>query len=465
MKLAKFVFLSLGVLFVVSCNDRLSDIGPSVQPHDDRVAGNEYELLLQSNTVKRESIYSSNTLGVLGSIYDESFGDFNGEFLAQVRTGDNPGFDKIVDNKIDSTVVRINFKQYVGDKDSPIKIGVYSLDENVTRKEFSVSDLSKYRKEENLIGVKNVILSKDAFSGNYGDVNLNSFDIKINNEIGEKIYNTYREHPEYFKDQDTFNEKVLHGFIISPQTGRGFMVQTVGIALNLYYTVVEKDKDGKDTKVAKKITFINTENTSQVNGLVNKYNDKLLEIRDDYTYVTSPAGVITRITLSKDEINKILKNTGNVNVGHNWMIVSAQSKLKVEVPEKVLLNPAANVLVVRSDVASSFFEKDMSVSGFNAMGFISTTYDITKLTYDFSNISGVLNNFIKENAKYDATSNSLVVNKDLDLDIIPVNLQIYNDSNSGRQYSRLQEYMFPSIVRLSKKQEDLKLRVITSKFN
>lgn len=465
MKLVKFVFLSFGVLFFTSCNDRLSEIGRSVQPQDDRVSGNEYELLLQSKTVKRENIYSTNTLGLLGNIYDESFGDFKGEFLVQVRTGDNPDFENIIDGKIDSTVLRINFSQFVGDKDSPIKIGVYSLDENVGRKGFSVNDLSKYRKENNLLGFKDVVLSKDAYSGYYGEVKLNYFDIKIDNSVGENIYNMYKTNPSYFRDQDTFNEKVLHGFLVSPSTGRGFMVQTVGVALSVYYTVIEKDKEGKDTKVAKKVTFINTENTSQVNGLSNKYNEKLLQSSDEYTYVTSPAGVVTRITLSKDEINKILKNTGNVNVGHNWMIVSAQSKLKVEVPEKVLLNPASNVLVVRSDVASSFFEKDMSVSGFNAMGFISTTYDITKLTYDFSNISGVLNNFIKENAKYDATSNSLVVDKDLDLDIIPVNLMVYTDSNSGRQYSKLQEYMFPSIVRLSKKQENLKLRVITSKFN
>lgn len=450
----------------MSCNDKLSEIGGSIQPENDRVSGSEYELTFDANTVEKDHIYSTNTLGLLGSVYDESFGDFKGEFLAQVRTGEKPDFDGIIDNKIDSTVLRINFSKFVGDTNLPIKIGVYSLDANVGREDFSVTDLSsKYKKESNLIGSKNIILSKDVYSGSYGDGPVNYFDIKINNNIGEKIYNLYKSHPEYFRNQDDFNEKVLHGFFVSPLTGRGFIIQTLGIALNVYYTVNSKDKDGNDVKVAKKVTFINTENTSQINGLSNMNNEKLLQPNNDYTYISSPAGVVTKLTLSKEEINKILKNVGNVSVGHNWMIVSAQTKLKVDVPEKILLNPAVNVFVVRSEFASSFFQKDKPISGFNALGFISSPYDINKLTYDFSNISGILNNFIRENSTYDAASNSMVVSKDLNLDIIPVSVVVYNDPGSGRQYSKLQEYIFPSIVRLSKRKGDMTMRIVTSKFN
>lgn len=462
--------ITLSILSIIgllsSCNNNsLSEIGESIQPTADKVAGTEYQLQFESQTIPSQNIYSTNTLGLLGNIYDDNFGEFKGEFIAQVRTAPGLTFpSNIVNNKIDSTIIRVNFIQSIGSKDLPIKIAVYELDNSVTRQAFSEKNLDKYKVKSKLIGSSNIIYSKDVHTASINGYQLNYFDIKVDNKIGEKIYNLSKQKPEYFNTQEIFNKNVFSGILVTPSTGKGFMVQTVGISLRTYYTIMEKDSNGKDVAVAHSQSFINTNQTAQINGLSNTLNNSLLS-DNKYTYISSPAGVSTRLILRKEELNKLLASQGKVNLGHDWIITSAEELLKVVAPNKPILNPPSNVLLVRSDSVKSFFENKLPSSGFNAVGFVSTKYSVSSYTYEFPNISGIITNFIKEESTFDSSSNSWIVKKDLTLDVIPVNLIGYTDNNSGRQYTALEEYMFPSIVRLSKSPKDLQIRVITSKFN
>lgn len=453
------------IITFLSCNSGVSEIGESVLLDNDKVVGNEYDLVFESKTVPSGKVYLKNTVGLLGNIYDKSFGEFKGDFVAQVRTAPGLSFEPtMVEDGIDSTVLRIKFDQFVGSTDHPLKVVVYSLANIPTSSDFSKETLDSYRESGNIIGAKNIIPSRDFYqvSNNLG---YRYFDVKIDNNIGNKIYRLSKEHPEYFENQTLFNENVLKGLFVTTSTGRGFIVETLGIELKIYYSVKQTNDSGETEKISLNKSFINTTQTSRINGLSNTQNELLLTEYSDYTFVSSPAGVHTRLVLSKEKLNKLLEGKNRVNLGNNWIITSAINVLHVDVPDNSILNPPKNILIVRTDSVNTFFKNKLSTSGFSAVGMVSTDYNVTSHVYSFSNISGIITNFIKDESEFDNATNSWKVRKDLELDIIPLKVYNVTDSNTGVTYYSLEQYIFPSIVRLSKKNENLHIRIVTSKFN
>lgn len=468
MKNLKIIFLTILSLLALSCQegDVMSEIGQSVQPDKDNVTGTEFNLKFESETVKFDSVYSKNTLGLLGSIYDNSFGEFDAETLVQLRTA--YGFKlnpSPVNDKIDSTKIRITFSEYIGSNELPINFDVYSLLGNIEREKYSKQDLQEYKSKAKKIG--SLVAKPSVHFKVLKETNqqrVYALDIKLDDNLGQRIYNLSKTNPEYFDSQKAFNENVLGGLIVSPSTGRGYIIQTMGIALESYYQSAAKTKEGKDTTILRKMIFVNTEATAQVNAISNTYADDLLKANKEHTFVSSPAGVVTKISLSKSELSKLLKGESKMNIGRDWTINAAMTSIKAELPDKVILNPPSNLLLIQKDSIDSFFSKELPVLGFNAVAFVSSKYDIAYRRYVFRNISGLITNFLRKEANYNDDTKTWTINKDLDMYMLPVRTTGIGENQNGGLSVAISQYIFPSIVRLSKKPEDTSLTLVVSKF-
>lgn len=454
------LFLSL---FSACREDELSTIGESVQPREDKVDGIKRELELSASTVASGRAYSDNLLGVLGEITDPSFGDFKGGFVTQVRTA--PGFKfthEPVNNRIDSAALWINFSSFVGDMNAPIKVGIYELQDGFDRENYSVADLDNYLSGARLIGSQEVVLSRDIRRHSPNGVDSIYFiPIGISAEVGQRIYEESKDHPEYFESQESFNRNVFGGLAVTTTTGRGVVLQTVGVTLVTYYSYEGKNLLGADTTLTYGEAFINTRQTAQVNELVASRNDELLQPSDQYSYVSSPAGVSTVYTIPKEQLEQLFEGLSELEVGKNWVISDATFSVRIDRPTDLVLNPPLNMLLIDKSIGKDYFLK-LARGESLPTAYVSSTYSTASNRYTFRNIGNLLMEHLKKESYYEASSDRMRVKQDLEVQLIPV--EVTTRQGAYGTSTQLSEYLFPSIVRLGKTSEDLKLDVVSSKF-
>lgn len=154
--------------------------------------------------------------------------------------------------------------------------------------------------------------------------------------------------------------------------------------LNVQLVVNYKFKaDGKEYTGSK--TFLSTEEVMQTTHISNDKGkiDSLVSKVNDCTYLKTPAGIFTEVTLPIDDIKK----------GHsNDSIISAKITFQRMVDQNDrtddLLNDATELLMIESDSLYAFFEKN-SVTN-NRTSFLAV-YNAILNTYTYNNISSLIN--------------------------------------------------------------------------
>lgn len=440
-------------LVSTSCNDELSSIGEIVQPGSDRVESRLHHLKFTAKTVRLDSIYSTSTAGLLGEISDPVYGDFKGEFIAQLRFAPGFKFPHIPkEGKIDSVDLLLRYYNYVGDRTAPLKVSIYEVERGFKGLPFSQPSLDKYRKPELLLSSDFVSLARNTV---YAQDTVSFLRLKVNKEIGQRIYDLSKSKPQVFESQEAFNEGVLGGLLLTSSTGSGCVVEARSLTMAIHYTY-KRDK-GKDTTAM--VQFINTRQTPQANGFTSSSMETLLAPNADYTYIKSPAGVVTELELSTSELEKVFQGRGPLNIGTSWLLADASISFPVKNPEDMRLNPPAYMMLMPKDSVSTFFRSGETERSQAATAYLSSRYSIRSTAYSFSNISRLLMEHLRLHARYDAQSKSWSVAHPLVLHLVPVSRTEARDATTG-----LSEHLAPTFVRLSKKEKQLKLDIVSTEF-
>ena len=187
-----------------------------------------------------------------------------------------------------------------------------------------------------------------------------------------------------------------------------------------------------------------------MNHIANSGLETILQPNNEYTYLKTPAGVFTKLTIPAAEIIKIVKGR---------IINNMPLTLKAMPQEnwKYALAPPTNLLLIPEDSVKTFFE-NRSIEN-NVTSFLSSDYNVSSRQYSFSNISYILKNQIEK-----------APDKDLHLLVVPVERvkgsygSYYGGSNSYYTIS-LNHYLSPSGVKLRKDAESMKIQVVSSKYN
>lgn len=446
--------LALG-LVSTACNDNLSTIGEIIQPGSDKVESRLHRLEFSSRTVRLDSIYSTSTAGLLGEISDPVYGDFKGEFIAQIRFA--PGFkfpNKPENGQIDSVNLDLRYSNYVGDRNAPMKVTVYEVERGFAGLDFSQPNLDKYRKRGNLLSSDFVSLAKNTL---YLRDTISILSLKLDKAIGQRIYDLSETKPQAFETQEAFSREVLGGLLLTTSTGSGCVVEASNLMMNIFYHF--KKKDGKDSVSA--VTFTNTRQTPQANGFTSSSLEELLAPNGQYSYIKSPAGLVTELTLSEEQLKKLLDGRAQVNIGTSWLLADAKMTFQVENPEGMRLNPSSYMMLMPRDSVSGFFRAGETERTQAAIAYLSTRYTIQSQQYTFANISRLIMEHLRLHAKYDAATKAWSVARPLILHLLPVSRRV--DARGGNTIS-VSEQLTPTFVRLGKSAEKMKFDVISTEF-
>ena len=272
------------------------------------------------------------------------------------------------------------------------------------------SDYDAFKVKEGWVSENNQHWSSNYNLSNTSDVK--NFKIYLNKKYtkdgktyknyGSYIMQTYAEHPEYFKTNYKFLHNVCPGFYIKNVGGTGNMAKIWNTELIFYWTRHKtiKAKDGVKDSTAVSIgynRFDGTEEVLQLNKIENDTeNLKKLASQDQEkcTYLKSPAGIFTEVTLPIEDIMK-----GHEKDTLNTATISFP-RLNNE-NEDIPYNFAtpSTILMVQKDSLQSFFEKSKladSRTSYTASYSSTGTY---KNAYTFQNIANLVSAMYKNKGK------------------------------------------------------------------
>jgi hypothetical protein len=191
---------------------------------------------------------------------------------------------------------------------------------------------------------------------------------------GTYLLHQYYDHPEYFKNSYLFAQNVCPGFFFRITDGQGFYAKVTNIGLRVFYRVQEKDSVRNasfvlaGTREVKQTNFI-TNDKAAVTALANDAS---------CTYLKTPAGLFTEITLPIEEIKKDHQKDSLLDVSITLQRINYNSS-----DERILGIPKT-VLMIPKDSLISYFEK-LKVPDGN-MSYM-TTFTSALNTYTYTNIS------------------------------------------------------------------------------
>ena len=195
--------------------------------------------------------------------------------------------------------------------------------------------------------------------------------------FGTYLMRTYYAHPEYFKNSVTFMKNVMPGFYFANTGGIGSMAKIMFPQVNVFYRALVSDT------VANRMTlFTGSEEVLQTCHIQNDQTaiDQLVA-DNSCTYLKSPSGIYTELTLPIDEI---YANHDNDTVNSAKLVLT---RLNNDVNSEWSLNIPSYLLMVASDSLTTFFDRQQLMDYKESF---MATYSSSINGYTFSNISGLV---------------------------------------------------------------------------
>lgn len=427
----KFLIVVASLALVFSaCDDTTDTIGNSLTDGMDRLNISTGVFPVQTASYKSDAVLSRNTVGYLGKIRDnETQAYVTGDFMAQFATLEDYSllpYDSIssyVINKdehgnevkeiiADSCLVELFYDDFWGDSLATMKLTAYEMAKPMEEGVKYYSDFNPIKEgyvrsvADNGIKVSKVYTLSDMTvddetrqESSYMPsikISLNrpytDKDGKTYNNYGTYLLRKYYENPENFKNSYNFIHNVCPGFYFKLDDGIGSMAYinisrlSVFFRSRLWYT--EKDEDTKvEVKKVKDVvyssSFLGTEEVLQTTNITNDNNtiDRLVA-DESCTYLKTPAGIFTEMTLPVDDI---MRNHENDTVNIAKVTLTRFNNNGYD--GKYELASPSTLLMIPLDSLETFFDKGKIVD--NRTSFVTSEADKGN-TYTFNNISGMI---------------------------------------------------------------------------
>lgn len=443
--------VGLGLAILGGCNDELSEVGSSIQPDGDKSFVYVDSFQLSAKTVLMDSVYARTTSGLLGEIYDPLYGNIKSDYLCQFYCPENYQFQNTpLNGVIDSMDLRIFYSSWVGDSLTPMQVTVYPITTVPERNFYTNVDPEKYCDMQTVLGQKmytayDVTISDSVRNGLTSTIYTPVVRVKLPTEIGQDFYNETVNNPGSFENQDAFNQ-YFPGLYITNTFGSGNLLTVYQTSFFIYYRYTVEGSAGQDSIVNGREQFNVTREVIQLNHVANANLEPLLLPDEKYTYMRTPAGVYTELTLP---ITEIKETVGSRFLNNLPLTLHAMPQENWD----YAFEPPSYLLLLPTDSVKGFFEQNKVEN--NETAFLSGIYDSSTRTYTFGNISNLIK-YQLENAP----------DEDLQVSVIPVSRETQSDSYSGTEYTvTLSNYMLPSGVKIVKDNDYMKVGLTTSEYN
>ena len=313
------------LVMLTACDDTTDTLGTSLTDDMDMLEVSTDTFEVTSCSFVADSVLSRNTIGYLGKIRDPETGNYiKGDFMAQFGTLENyylPQKDSIVsvdengDVVADSCHIRLFYTTYYGDSLATMNLTAHEMakpmEENV--KYYSNFDPMKeglVRQDGMKINKTYTLADLSIDESERWDASTYTPNIKINlnkeyvdkdgvkyNNFGTYILRQYYKNPDNFRNSYNFIHNVCPGFYFEVNDGLGSMAYVTVSQLNVYF------RYNNDSIYVGTSSFAGTEEVLQTTNIVNDDNAiKNLAEDNSCTYLKTPSGIFTEITLPVDDV-------------------------------------------------------------------------------------------------------------------------------------------------------------------
>lgn len=397
------VIAIMSCITIASCDDTTDSIGNSLTDNMDMLKVTTDTFNVATRSIVADSVLSRSTTGYLGKIRDIETGNYiTGDFMAQFSTLENyklPEKDSIVslqDGEViaDSCSIRLFYTDYYGDSLATMNITAYEMNEPMKEgvKYYSNFDPiaeGLIRNDGMKVNKTYTLTDLSISDEDRADESSYTPNIKINlnkpytdkngvtyNNYGTYIMRMYYEDPDRFKNSYNFIHEVCPGFYFKTNDGIGSMAYITVSQLNIYFRYLN------DSTYVGTTSFSATEEVLQTTNISNdKQNIADLANDNTCTYLKTPAGIFTEITLPVDEITE---NHSNDTI--NTAKISL-TRINNNTHDEYSLSAPSTLLMIPKDSLYTFFENGDNVD--YKKSFIAT-YSSSTNQYTFNNISGMI---------------------------------------------------------------------------
>lgn len=404
--------LVIAALTFAACDDTTEGIGGSITNKIDNINISNSAFNVTTKSIVADSVLSRNNTGLIGKMKDPETGNYvKGDYMTQLSvlptfSVDTLDYIKQANNgsiEADSCYLLVSYNASYGDTIAPMKVTAYEMTRPMSEDKEYYSNYNAFEKgwvnENNQHWSSNYNLSNTSDVKNF-KIYLNkkyTKDGKTYKNYGSYIMQTYAEHPEYFKTNYKFLHNVCPGFYIKNVGGTGNMAKIWNTELIFYWTrkkTINKDSTAVGIGYNR---FDGTEEVLQLNKIENDTkNLEQLASKDQEkcTYLKSPAGIFTEVTLPIEDIMK-----GHEKDTLNTATISFPRLNNENEDNPYNFATPSTILMVQKDSLQSFFEKSKladSRTSYTASYSSTGTY---KNAYTFQNIANLVSAMYKNKGK------------------------------------------------------------------
>ena len=315
--------------------------------------------------------------------------------------------------KADSCYLTFYVSGFEGDSLAQMSVNVMELDEPYEEsEEYSIN----FDPEEHLMlrtkddgsmvdgavneirtfSIKNMVAEgRTSTSRHYVTIPLNS-KYKGQDDVEYSNYGTYlmkqyldpsAQFHNGFNNQVSFLDAVCPGFYLKHIAGEGAMAKVSATSLNVFYSMWSSATESKYPVAA---VFSGTEESIQHSLLSDSKNEKLVEeanASDTYSFLRSPNGIFTELTIDVDAIMKDHESDSLSTVRLFMPSINdkTEGKYNFDVPETVLM-------VCTDSIGKFFTEKKIA----NARTSFLANFSYSTNGYTFGNISKLITDMYKK---------------------------------------------------------------------
>lgn len=411
--------LVIAALTFAACDDTTEEIGGSITNKIDNINISNSAFNVTTKSIVADSVLSRNNTGLIGKMKDPETGNYvKGDYMTQLSvlptfSVDTLDYIKQANNgsiEADSCYLLVSYNASYGDTIAPMKVTAYEMTRPMSEERPMSEDKEYYSNydafKEGWVSENNQHWSSNYNLSNTSDVK--NFKIYLNKKYttkdgktyknyGSYIMQTYAEHPEYFKTNYKFLHNVCPGFYIKNVGGTGNMAKIWNTELIFYWTrhkTINKDSTAVSIGYNR---FDGTEEVLQLNKIENDTeNLKKLASKDQEkcTYLKSPAGIFTEVTLPIEDIMK-----GHEKDTLNTATISFPRLNNENEDNPYNFATPSTILMVQKDSLQSFFEKSKLADNRTSYTASYSSTGTYKNAYTFQNIANLVSAMYKNKGK------------------------------------------------------------------
>lgn len=404
--------LVIAALTFAACDDTTEGIGGSITNKIDNINISNSAFNVTTKSIVAGAVLSRNNTGLIGKMKDPETGNYvKGDYMTQLGvlptfSVDTLDYIKQANNgsiEADSCYLLVSYNASYGDTIAPMKVTAYEMTKPMAEDKEYYSNYDAFK--EGWVSESNQHWSSNYNLSNTSDVK--NFKIYLNKEYkkdgktyknyGSYILQTYEKHPEYFKTNFKFLHNVCPGFYIKNVGGTGNMAKIWNTELIFYWTrhkTINKDSTAVSIGYNR---FDGTEEVLQLNKIENDTeNLKKLASKDQEkcTYLKSPAGIFTEVTLPIEDIMK-----GHEKDTLNTATISFPRLNNENEDNPYNFATPSTILMVQKDSLKSFFEKSKLADNRTSYTASYSSTGTYKNAYTFQNIANLVSAMYKNKGK------------------------------------------------------------------